>query len=76
MACPDSREFGHTVSQGKAILRMKYVTQTASCPPRFTFFVNRPDLVTDNFERYLENRMRQQFDLTGTPIELRFKKKD
>ena len=70
------RESGHTVSQGKAILRMKYVTQTASCPPRFTFFVNRPDLVTDNFERFLENRMRQQFDLTGTPIELRFKKKD
>ncbi len=70
------RESGHTVSQGKAILRMKYVTQTASCPPRFTFFVNRPDLVTDNFERFLENRMRQRFDLVGTPIELRFKKKD
>lgn len=70
------REFGHTVSKGKAILRMKYMTQTGTCPPAFTLFVNRPDLVEPNFERYLENRMRTNFDLTGTPIKLKFKKKD
>ncbi len=70
------RETGHTVTQGKAILRMKYVTQTGTCPPRFTFFANRPDLVNDNFERFLENRMRESFDLVGTPIEFKFKKKD
>lgn len=70
------REGGHTVSSGKAVLRMKYVTQTGTCPPRFTFFANRPDLVTDNYERFLENRLRSAFDLTGTPIVLKFKKKD
>lgn len=70
------RESGHTVSKGKAILRMKYVTQTATKPPRFTFFCNRPDVVDDNYERYLENRMRETFPLVGTPIRLRFKKKD
>ena len=70
------REGGHTVSKGKAILRMKYVTQTATCPPQFTFFVNRPDLVNDNYERFLENRLRKSFDLTGTPIRMKFKKKD
>ena len=70
------RETGHTVSSGKAVLRMKYVTQTSSCPPRFTFFVNRPDLVTDNYERFLENRLRESFDLSGTPIQMKFKKKD
>ncbi len=70
------RETGHTVSKGKTILRMKYLTQTGTCPPRFTFFVNRPDVVDDNYERYLENRMREHFDLTGTPIRLKFKKKD
>ena len=70
------REGGHTVSKGKAILRMKYVTQTATCPPQFTFFVNRPDLVNDNYERFLENRLRKSFDLTGTPVKLKFKKKD
>ena len=70
------RETGHTVSNGKRVLRMKYVTQTATCPPRFTLFVNRPDLVTDNYERFLENRLRRTFDLTGTPVYLKFKKKD
>ena len=70
------RETGHTVSQGKAVLRMKYVTQTGTCPPHFTVFVNRPDLVTDNYERFLENRLRKSFDLTGTPIRMKFKKKD
>ena len=70
------RETGHTVSQGKAVLRMKYVTQTSTCPPHFTVFVNRPDLVTDNYERFLENRLRKTFDLEGTPIRLKFKKKD
>ncbi|TJW12192.1 ribosome biogenesis GTPase Der [Parvibacter caecicola] len=70
------RESGHTVSKGKAILRMKYVTQTATKPPRFTFFCNRPDVVDDNYERYLENRLRAAFPLTGTPVRLRFKKKD
>ena len=70
------REEGHTVSQGKAILRMKYITQTGTCPPQFTFFVNRPDLVNDNFERFLENRFRKEFDMTGTPVRFKFKKKD
>ncbi|WP_251212990.1 ribosome biogenesis GTPase Der [Adlercreutzia murintestinalis] len=70
------REEGHTVTKGKAVLRIKYVTQTSACPPSFSFFCNRPDLVTDNYERFLENRLRRTFDLSGTPIRLRFKKKD
>lgn len=70
------RETGHTVSNGKAVLRMKYVTQTGTCPPQFTFFANRPDLVNDNYERFLENRLREGFSLEGTPIKLKFKKKD
>ena len=70
------RESGHTISKGKAMLRMKYVTQTGVRPPQFSFFVNRPDIVDDNYQRYLENRLREAFDLEGTPIRLRFKKKD
>ena len=69
------REFGHTVSSGKAHLKMNYVTQTGTNPPVFTFFVNNPELVNDNFERYLENRLRGRFDLTGTPIRFKFKRK-
>ena len=70
------REGGHTVTKGKTVLRIKYVTQTSTCPPDFTFFCNRPDVVTDNYERFLENRLRRTFPLTGTPVRFRFKKKD
>ena len=70
------REFGHTVSDGKRRLRMYYVTQTGERPPTFTFFVNYTDLVTDNYKRFIENRMRQAFELTGTPIRLRFRKRE
>ncbi|MDR2672126.1 MAG: ribosome biogenesis GTPase Der [Coriobacteriales bacterium] len=70
------RDFGHTVSKGKAQLRINYVTQTATCPPQFTFFANHPQLVDDNYRRYLENRLREGLDLAGTPLRLRFKAKD
>ncbi len=72
----DMREFGHTVVDGKRRLRMHYVTQTGTNPPTFTFFVNHTDLVTDSYRRYVENRMRKTFDFKGTPIRLRFRKKD
>lgn len=70
------RDFGHTVSRGKMQLRINYVTQTGTAPPHFTFFANHPQLVDDNYRRYLENRLRESFDLEGTPIFLHFKKKD
>ena len=71
----DLREFGHTVVDGKRRLRMHYVTQTGMNPPTFTYFVNHGDLANDTFRRYVENRMRQNFDFEGTPIRIFFRKK-
>ena len=72
----DLRETGHTVSRGGAQLRVKYGTQTGEAPPVFTFFANHPKLADDNFRRYLENRLRESFDLTGTPVTLKFRQRD
>ena len=72
----EMREFGHTVVDGKRRLRMHYVTQTGTEPPTFTFFVNHTDLVSDSYRRYIENRMRDAFGFSGTPIRLRFRKKE
>lgn len=72
----EMREFGHTVVDGKRRLRMHYMTQTGTKPPTFTFFVNHTDMVNDTYRRYIENRMRAAFDFKGTPIRLRFRKKD
>ena len=69
------REGGHTVTDGRRRLKINYVTQTGERPPQLTFFCNAPTLVDDNYERFLENRIRERFDLTGTPIRLKFRQK-
>ena len=72
----EMRDFGHTVNKGGKTLRVNYVTQTRTAPPGFAFFANHPVSADDNFKRYVENRMRETFDFTGTPIILKFRKKD
>ena len=69
------REGGHTRSEKGRRLKIQYATQTGSKPPVLTFWCNAPDLVDDNFERFLENRLRERFDLTGTPVRLKFRRK-
>ncbi len=69
------RESGHTVTNGAKRLRIQYANQTGNKPPVITFFCNFPELVDDNFKRYLENRLRENFNLEGTPLRLRFRKK-
>lgn len=54
-------------------LKIYFVSQTGSKPPKFTFNVNNKNLVHFSYERYLENKIREAFDLVGTPIILQFK---
>ena len=54
------REGGHTRSEKGRRLKIQYATQTGSKPPVITFWCNAPDLVDDNFERFLENRLRER----------------
>ncbi|MDO4428910.1 MAG: ribosome biogenesis GTPase Der [Atopobiaceae bacterium] len=68
------REGGHTRSEKGRRLKIRYATQTGTEPPVISLWCNAPDLVDDNFERFLENRLRQRFDLTGTPVRLKFRR--
>jgi GTP-binding protein len=54
-------------------LKIYFTSQTGAKPPKFTFRVNDKGLVHFSYERYLENKLRENFDLTGTPIVLQFK---
>ncbi len=54
-------------------LKIYFTSQTGTNPPKFTFRVNNKGLVHFSYERYLENKIRENFDFTGTPIELQFK---
>lgn len=56
-------------------LKIYFVNQSGSKPPKFTFQVNNKGLIHFSYERYLENQLRNNIDLTGTPIILQFKNK-
>jgi GTP-binding protein len=57
-------------------LRIYYATQADTEPPTFVLFVNDPNIVHFSYERYLENRIREHYPFTGTPIRLVFRKRD
>jgi len=56
-------------------LKILYATQAEVNPPTFVFFVNDAKLIHFSYRRYLENKLRQSFGFTGTPLRLIFKTK-
>ena len=54
-------------------LKIYFVSQKGTMPPRFVFNVNSKNLVHFSYERYLENKIRESFDFEGTPIQIEFK---
>ena len=51
-------------------LKIYFANQANSCPPTFVLFVNKPKYAHFSYIRYLENRLRDAFNLDGTPIEI------
>ncbi len=61
-------------TKGKYI-KIKYVTQLPTPTPVFAFFANLPQYIKEPYKRYLENQLRENFNLTGVPIVLVFRDK-
>lgn len=57
-------------------LKFLYATQAETAPPTFIIFVNDKELVHFSYERFLENRIREVYPFTGTPIRLFFRSRD
>jgi len=55
-------------------LRLRYATQVKSRPPTIALFVSRPDAVPDSYARYLQNGLREVFELDGVPLRLLLRK--
>ena len=62
------------VVRGNSI-KIKFITQLPTAVPSFAFFCNFPDDIKQPYKNYLENQLRQNFDLTGVPIRIFFRKK-
>ncbi|GAB4269153.1 MAG: ribosome biogenesis GTPase Der [Candidatus Promineifilaceae bacterium] len=60
-------------NKGGVRVKFYYATQVSVAPPTVVFFVNKPDWVHFSYQRYLENKLREQFAFPGTPIKFIFR---
>lgn len=61
-------------TKGKHI-KIKYITQLPGSAPTFAFFCNLPQYIKEPYKRYLENKLRENFDFSGVPVTIYFRQK-
>ena len=66
------REKREPPSKGGRRLNLLYGTQTQVRPPRFRFFVNDPGLITRDYAYWVENQLRERYELEGIPVSIDF----
>jgi GTPase len=66
------REARQPPSRNGKRLNLLYGTQVTARPPRFRMFVNDPGLITRDYGYWVENRLRDEFDLEGVPVSIDF----
>lgn len=71
----DAVAMTETPSKSGRRLKIFYVTQPETNPPKFVFFVNDETLVHFSYRRYLENSLRKAFDFSCTPVKLVFQER-
>ncbi|SVC38750.1 uncharacterized protein METZ01_LOCUS291604, partial [marine metagenome] len=60
--------------KGKYV-KIKYITQLPTSHPQFAFFCNLPQYIKESYKRFLENKIRENFDLCGAQIDIYMRKK-
>lgn len=60
--------------KGKYV-KIKFCTQLPTPTPQFAFFANLPQYVKDPYRRFIENKLRENFNFTGVPVQVYFRKK-
>ncbi len=66
--------YGPPSVKGKFI-KIKYATQLPSPTPAFALFANLPQYIRQPYRRYIENKIRENFDFTGVPVQIYFRQK-
>jgi GTP-binding protein len=66
----DAQAVNPTPSFNHGRLKIVFANQVTICPPTFVFFCNNPNYAHFSYTRYLENRLRESFDFTGTPLNI------
>lgn len=62
-------------AKGGRFIRIFYATQPEGDPPTIVFFSNHPKYIETQYQRFLENRIREKYGFVGTPLKFVFKAK-
>ena len=60
--------------KGKYV-KIKYITQIKGTSPMFAFFCNLPQYIKEPYQRFIENKLRENFDFSGVPVQIFFRQK-
>ena len=60
--------------KGKFV-KIKYITQIKGTSPMFAFFCNLPQYVKEPYRRFIENKLRENFNFSGVPVQIFFRQK-
>lgn len=71
---PEIENYPPPAWKGKYV-KIKYITQLPTRSPSFAFFCNLPQYIREPYKRYLENRLRTNFDFTGCPLQIFIRQK-
>ncbi|MBO4743069.1 MAG: ribosome biogenesis GTPase Der, partial [Bacteroidales bacterium] len=71
---PEIENYPPPAWKGKYV-KIKFITQLPTASPSFAFFCNLPQYVKEPYKRFLENKLREHFDLTGCPIQVFIRQK-
>jgi len=58
------------------MLKFFYITQVKQSPPVLVVFVSRPDLIPDNYKSYFENKLREELNMNGVPLNVIYRKRE
>ena len=71
---PEIENYPPPAWKGKYV-KIKYITQLPTRSPSFAFFCNLPQYIREPYRRFLENRLRDNFDFTGCPLQIFIRQK-
>ena len=71
---PIIENFPPPSTKGKYV-KIKYITQINGTSPMFAFFCNLPQYLKEPYYRFIENKLRENFDFTGSPVQIFFRQK-
>jgi GTP-binding protein len=71
---PIIQNYPPPIVKGKEV-KIKFITQLPTKSPAIAFFCNTPQNVVSSYQRFLENKLREHFRLTGVPVRLYFRQK-